>query len=228
VTAPDTKALSKFYGTFDAAQMQQIKIDLAAVGVDLDAPKLPAMLEKPWWLPGNVTTPRDAIQAAAWHFGLQLDVSASRPRTVKQQVAVLTETLAACTAALDWINRVDMSHDHTYWLPARMFLRSRIERRAILQGALTAEIIDLKGCIAGLNTLPSTSAANAKTMHGDYWRELARLWLALKPRISSRLRPGHLRRFLLHGSAPLFANMENIEGKIDAFVHRFLREQTKA
>jgi len=61
VTAPDTKALSKFYGTFDAAQMQQIKIDLAAVGVDLDAPKLPAMLEKPWWLPGNVTTPRQGV-----------------------------------------------------------------------------------------------------------------------------------------------------------------------
>jgi hypothetical protein len=224
--APGFDAMA-LVGTFNAVQWQNIKADLAVVGIDLDTAMLPAMFDKPWWLPADATL-RDAIQAAAWHYGLQLHVNA-KPRTAKQRPAtMLTETLAACTAALDRINRVDSGGDRTFWLPARMFLLSRIQRRATLQGALMLEIADLKGRIAGLNAIPSTSAPSAKTMRNDYWHEQARLWLALKPKVTSRDRRGHLRRHLLHCSASLFADVPKIESKIAAAVgHGFTSKRRR-
>jgi hypothetical protein len=208
--------------TFDAAQWQNIKTVFAAVSINLDTATLPATFNKPWWLPADATTLRDAIQAAARHYGLQLHVNA-KPRTANQQATMLTETLAAYTAALDRTNRVDRGDDRTFWQPAKMFLLSRIQRQATLQGALMLEIADLKGRIAGLNAAPSASPDNAKTIRNDYWREQARLWQALKPAVGP-FRRKHLRNFLRACSWPLPSWHPNMtEQELDAALGHFIK-----
>jgi hypothetical protein len=216
-------------GTFNAVQWQDIKAGLAVVGIDLDTAMLPAMFNKPWWLPADATL-RDAIQATAWHYGLQSHVNA-KSRTAKQQATMLTETLAACTAALDRINRVDGGDDRTFWLPAKMFLLSRIQRQATLQGALTLEIADLKGRVAGLNAAPSASAGNAKTTRNDYWRALAMMWLAYKPDVGP-FRRKHLRSFLRACSWPPPSWLpkmteQELDATLDHFIKNYFRPKPK-
>jgi hypothetical protein len=212
--------------TFDAARRQNIKTVFAAAGIDLDTATLPAKFKKPWWLPAGATV-RDTIQATAWHYA---HVNA-KPQTANQRVKALADTLAACTAALDWINRIDSAADTTFWQPARMFLVSRMQRRATLQGTLTLEIAELKNRIAVLNAIPSVVPPNAKKVRNDYWRELTRLWQALKPNVGP-FRRKYLRHILRACSWPLPSWLPNMtEQEFDAalgdFVKRYFHPKSK-
>jgi hypothetical protein len=230
--APDTNALDAVdefdamvpYGTFSPAQWQKIKADLAAVGIDLDTAKLPSIPDKPWWLPGDFTL-RDAIQHVAGYYGLLLHPRLQfKPPTPLQRAEELQATHDALATALARIDQTDLADDHT-WRTGGV-LRPRIERRYDLQDAITQEIADLKHRIAALKAKGSASAANPKTLRNDYWRDQARLWLALKPNVSSRDQRAHLRRYLVHCSASLFPDVmtePEIESKIDAFVDNYFR-----
>jgi hypothetical protein len=224
VRAPDTQApfdAMVLYGTFDAAQWQIIKADLAAVGIDLDTAMLPSMPDKPWWLPGEFSL-RDAIQYIAHYYGLWLRLNC-KPPTPLQRAESLDDTVTALQTALTMINGTDLADDHT-WRNDATQLRARLGRRYDMQDAITQEIADLKDRIAALKAMGSVRTANPKTLLNDYLREQTRLWLALKPNVGGRRRK-HLRRYLLHCSASLFANLieSDIESKIDAFVDNFLR-----
>jgi hypothetical protein len=210
------------YGTFSPAQWQIIKTDLAVVGIDLDA-NLPSILpsmpdDPPWWLQANYTL-RNAIQDIAWEYGMTMRLPKRKPRTPTQRAESLAETLAAYETVLAVIDRTDLTDtDDQMWTAAA---DARIERRDAMHDMIMREIADLQERIAALTAKGSARAANPKTIHNDYWREQAQVWLALKPNVSSRDRRGHLRRYLLHCSASLFVNQPEIESKIAAFVGHF-------
>jgi hypothetical protein len=225
--APDTRAFdaadefdaSRLYGTFSPAQWQIIKADLDAVGIDLDTAMLPSMPDKPWWLPGDSSL-RDAIQTIAHYYGLWLRLN-SKPPTPWQRAEDLQAAQGALVKALDLLDPTDLADDHTW-----SGVRARIERRH----AVHDEITDLKERIAALKAKGNASAANSKTLHNDYWRDQARVWMALKPNVSRRDRRGHLRRLLFHCSASLFADVmtePEIESRIAAFVDHFLSSKRR-
>jgi hypothetical protein len=68
------------------------------------------------------------------------------------------------------------------------------------------------------------SGDSPKTLRNNYLREQARVWLALKPNVSSRNRRAHLRRYLVDCAIPLFVDLTEpkIESKIHAVVDRLL------
>jgi hypothetical protein len=205
------------YGTFSAAQWDDLKADLAAVGIDLDTATLPPMDDKPWWLPADSTL-RDAIQHIAGYYGLLLRLNC-KPPTPLQRAEALQAAQTAAETARDLIARTDLADDHTW-----TGMRERLERRDVLDAAIRQEIADLKQRIAALMAKGSASTANPKTLHNDYWREQARLWLALKPNVGGERRK-HLERYLLHCSASLFT--PDIESKIAAFVgHLFTSKRS--
>jgi hypothetical protein len=230
--APDTKEpldaadefdASRLYGTFTPSQWQDIKADWAAVGIDLDTAMLPPMDDKPWWLPDF--TLRDAIQHIAHRYGALMRLQ-RKPRTPLQRAKERQATLDALATALTLTLCTDLiDDDHTWWTDANQ-LRARIERRHVLNDAITKESVDLKERIAALKAKGSARAANSKTLRNDYLREQARVWLAFKPNVSSRDRRAHLRRYLVHCSALLFAEPK-IESKVRAFVDHLLSSKRR-
>jgi hypothetical protein len=214
------------YGTFSRAQWQPIETDLAAVGIDLDATKLPSWSDRPWWLSGDYIL-RDGIQNIAHHYGLLLRLNC-KPPTALQRAEALQATVDGLTTTLALIEHTDLADDHTWRNNIAQF-RARLGRKYDLQDAITQEIADLKVRTAALKAKGGGSTENASTVRNDYWREQARLWLALKPNVSRRDRRAHLRRYLVHCSASLFDVMTapELESKIAAFVgHLFTSKRS--
>ena len=216
-------------GTFSAAQWQQIKDDLAAFGIDLDTARLPPMRDEPWW--PTDSTLRGAIQDIAGYYGtlMRLDY---KPPTALERAAEHQATLDALATAFALVEHSDLADDFTWTGMRARFdhtwtgMRARMQRRDILRDVGRQEIADLEKRIAALTAKGKASGDSAKTRRNDYWREQTRLWLALTAHVSSRDRRAHLRRYLIHCSASLFADAmtePELDKKLDDFLKDFFR-----
>jgi len=219
-------------GTFSAAQWQQIKDDLAAFGIDLDTARLPPMRDEPWW--PTDSTLRGAIQDIAVYYGtlMRLDY---KPPTALERAAEHQATLDALATAFALVEHSDLADDFTWTGMRARFdhtwtgMRARMQRRDILRDVGRQEIADLEKRIAALTAKGKASADNRKALHNDYWRELDRLWLALKPD-AGPFRRKHLRSFLRACSwplPPLLPKMteQKLDGKLDSFIKSFFRSR---
>jgi hypothetical protein len=241
-------------GTFSAPHWKNIEADLDAVGINIDKVRVgePFKPGEPWWLPDHKTTVRmqslrNALQGMAWHYAVVLGVSFLRnPPTPLQQTESVRKALDAVLAIERELsaNKISLADPDT---PFEQDLDERLAlwRRShpafagddvfsalahafpadAIKMALPVMIDRLQRQIAKLEAQGS-SKDSARKVHIDFWRELARLWLALKPKVSSRLRRRHLRRFLFDCSASLLADVMTegeIESKIDAFVGNFFK-----
>jgi hypothetical protein len=117
--APDDAAAfdaSKVYGTFDPAQWEFIRVDLALVGIDLDTAMLPAMPDEPWW--PTALPLRNAIQEIAEYYAALMRLQCKWP-TPWQQAEELQAIMDAFAAALDQIERSDLADDNHTWAGMR-------------------------------------------------------------------------------------------------------------
>lgn len=219
---------------FSEAQWREIAESLMDSGVDLDALKGGEFVPgTQWWLPPdfppNARSVRHGLKAAAFHYGLRARTdpfSKELPTPVKQTDG-LQKQLEAIEHAIDTIYRTETAYPKAAFEVGREVpkeLLAHIPPKPIL-AALWQYRDELRDQIAALRAAGTRRDQNARTIHNDYWRELARLWVGITGSAGSKRRQ-QLRRFLLACTPlTLFPDIteQELPQKLDSFVASFFR-----
>jgi hypothetical protein len=191
---PDAE--SRLLGTISEARWQEIKQCLAERKLNLDAVMVGvrAVEGGQLLLPQDSTAPqrslRDLLQEMAWHYSALAHLP--KPLTKIQQAERCEQELAAFRNALATLVRSYNADGDDLTEDQRL---KRVGTNTALASALTKKIAERQERIVELRAMGSSSAHNARTVLGDYWRKLAPLWLAIVGSTGPK-RQQHLRRVL--------------------------------